>query len=110
MAEVIIWGDLKGREARGVSKEVDLGEVREIGRHYIMTQKGVIGKEKFYIPKYLVDGYDGETLWFNITEGQKSDFVRDGPPAYEEYDRYRVKSLPADIETYVHIIEKKKSE
>ena len=35
----VAWDELKGKEARGVSNDVDLGEVNEIGRHYIVTQK-----------------------------------------------------------------------
>lgn len=41
---------------------MDLGEVQEVGHHYVMTQKGIVNREKFYIPKYMVEGYDGDTL------------------------------------------------
>jgi hypothetical protein len=107
--DLIIWDDLRGKEARGITKDVDLGEVQEVGRNYVLTQKGTISKEKYYIPKYLVDGYDGDTLWFNISEGDKSGFVRETAPSYEEYIRYRTESLPSDVETHVRIIRKKDS-
>nr|WP_294804578.1 hypothetical protein [uncultured Nitrososphaera sp.] len=99
------WNELKGKEARGVSKNIDLGEVQEIGRHYILTQKGHVELEKFYIPKYLAERYDGHTLYFNVTEGQKNDFKREAAPTYEEYARYRVAGLPEDIETRIRIAE-----
>lgn len=101
----VSWKELEGKEARGVSKEVDLGEVKEIGTNYIVTQKGIVDKDKFFIPKYLAEGYDGHTLHFNVTEGQKNEFRRDAAPTYEEYTRYRVAEVPTDIESKVRIIE-----
>jgi hypothetical protein len=74
--------------------------MQEAGRHYVVTQRGILEKEKFYIPKYLVYGFGGHTLWFNITEGQLGQFKRDLPPAYE-YASYRSQSAPADIEDRV---------
>ncbi len=101
----IDWDELKGKEARGVNEDVDLGEVQEIGRNYVVTKKGYADKETFYIPKYLAQRYDGHTLWFNVSEAQKIDFKRTAAPTYEEYERYRVQGAPADIESRVRITE-----
>lgn len=99
------WSELKGKEARGVSKNVDLGEVQDMGRNYIVTQKGTVNTDIFYIPKYLAQRYDGHTLWFNVSEGQVNEFKRNEPPTYEEYVRYRVEGVPSDIETRLRIAE-----
>lgn len=102
----IDWSDVIKKEARG-RDEADLGEVQEVGQHYVMTQKGLISKEKFYIPKYLVEGYDGDTLWFNVTEEQFGGFMREAPPAYDEYAKYRTPDMAVDIETKIPIIEER---
>ena len=81
--DFIDWNELKGKEARGVEKKVDLGEVQGVGRNYVITKKGIANKETFYIPKYLAQGFDGKRLFFNVTEGQKAEFMRDSPPTYE---------------------------
>jgi hypothetical protein len=99
------WKKLKGKEARGVTKGVDLGEVQEIGKNYVVTKKGLVETKDFYIPKYLAQRYDGNTLWFNVTEIQLNEFGRDEPPTYEEYVRYRVEGVPSDIETRLRIAE-----
>ena len=66
---------LSRKEARGLNN-YDLGEVQEVGQTYVVTQKGTIKKEKFYIPKYLAEGYDGEVLRFKLTEAEaKNKFV-----------------------------------
>ena len=65
----------------------------------------MINKEKFYIPKYLVEGYDGKVLWFKVTEDDcKNTFARDEAPASEEYARYRRHDTPADIETRIPVM------
>ena len=59
--------DIIKKEARGID-EIDLGEVQEVGPEYILTEKGTIDRDKFYIPKNLVDRFDGHTLWFKLRE------------------------------------------
>jgi hypothetical protein len=101
----IDWTELEGKEARGVDKNVDLGEVQEIGKNYIVTQRGLVDKDRFFIPKYLARRYDGHTLWFNVSEGDLQKFKREAPPTYEEYVVYRGEGIPSDIETRLRISE-----
>ncbi|HVX02030.1 MAG TPA: YsnF/AvaK domain-containing protein [Nitrososphaera sp.] len=100
----INWSDVIKKEARGTDT-FDLGEVQEIAQNYIVTQRGTIDKEKYYIPKYLVHGYDGETLWFDARGADFSEFLRDSAPQYDEYrSRYKREDLPADIETRIPVL------
>jgi uncharacterized protein (TIGR02271 family) len=93
--ESIAWEDIIKKEARGTTDDSDFGEVQEVGQHYVLTQKGMISKDKFYIPKYLVQGYDGDTLWFNASETDLQGWKRDSPPVYDEYARYKT-TTPSD--------------
>lgn len=104
----VAWDELKGKEARGAG-DLDLGEVQEIGRNYIVTKKGRVSKEKFYIPKYMSEGYDGHTLYFNVTEEQMRGFGRETPPSYEEYAQYRVAHVPPDIETRLNVVKSRRT-
>ena len=106
MSQSIDWSDVIKKEARGTD-DTDLGEVQEVGQHYVMTQKGIVNKEKFYVPKYMVEGYDGDTLWFNVTEEQFRGFMRDAPPEYDEYARSRTPDMATDIETRIPVIEER---
>ena len=101
------WDEVIKKEARGKNDE-DLGEVQEVGDTYVLVQKGLISKHKFYIPKYLAEGYDGNTLWFKVSEEEaKSTFVRDSAPAADEYARYKTSDVPSDIETRIPVIEER---
>ena len=88
------------KEARGYEKGDDLGEVQEIGQEFVVTERGRIKKNKFYLPKHLVQGYDGDTLWFNITEEDTEDnFKKDHPPKEGEYSRYKTSSVTEQYDT-----------
>src|SRR5919199_4914211 len=79
-SSTIDCNDVMKKEARGTNDE-DLGEVKEVGEKYLLVQRGIINKDKFYIPKDMVEGYDGDVLRFRISEEDaKSRFLRDSPP------------------------------
>lgn len=119
----IEWKDIIKKEARGYEKGDDLGEVQEIGQEFVVTERGRVKKNKFYLPKPLVAGYDGEVLWFNITEQEAEDnFKKDEPPQMGEYSRYKSASVTEqpdtqtsdqsessrDLEKYIPLIEKRR--
>jgi uncharacterized protein (TIGR02271 family) len=80
----IDWSDVIKKEARG-SNDEDLGEVQEVGQDYVLVQRGMINKDKFYIPKDVVESYDGDVLRFSISEEDaKSRFLGDSPPPSPE--------------------------
>ena len=79
-ARNINWNEVIKKEARGKNDE-DLGEVQEVGDTYILVQKGLINKEKFYIPQNEVESYDGDILRFRLSEEDiKSKYLLDSPP------------------------------
>ena len=103
----IEYEDVIKKEARGTNDD-DLGEVQDIGQTYVMTQKGTFSKEKFFLPKYLIEGYDGNVLRFRISkEEARSKFVRDVPPTAEDYSGYRTSDIPKDIETRIPVMGEK---
>jgi len=77
----INWNDVIKKEARGKNDE-DLGEVQEVRDRYVLVQKGLINKEKFYIPQDKVESYDGTVLRFKISEEDaRSEYLGDLPPS-----------------------------
>ncbi len=69
--------DIIKKEARGLGDDTDFGEVQEILGEYIITQKGTVAKDRFYIPKNLVERFDGETVYFKITKDEAKQYKRD---------------------------------
>ncbi len=80
----IDWKDIIKKEARGINNE-DLGEVQEVTQDYVLVEKGIINKEKFYIPRDLAVGYNGTILIFSISEEEaKKRCLRDSPPVFSQ--------------------------
>jgi uncharacterized protein (TIGR02271 family) len=81
----IDWDDVIKKEARG-SDDEDLGEVKEIDEDYVLVQKGLINKEKFYIPKNMAESYDGSVLRFNISKEEvRNRFMGDPQSVADQY-------------------------
>jgi hypothetical protein len=63
----IDWTDVIKREARG-SDGYDFGEVQEVSTDYVVTEKGLVDKTKYILPKSLALKYDRDCLYFHISE------------------------------------------
>ncbi len=122
MESYINWDKVIKKEARGINDD-DLGEIQSIGPNYVITMKGIAHKKTYYIPKYLVKGYDGHNLWFKVTKKDlRNTFTRNTPPTPEEYNKYNsgavsqttssasgqeAISVPTDLENRIPMIERK---
>ena len=107
-ARNINWNEVIKREARGKNDE-DLGEVQEVGDTYVLVQKGLINKEKFYIPQNEVESYDGDILRFRLSEEDiKSKYLRDSPPSADiDNIEENITNHEESDSTHVPLIEEK---
>ena len=62
------------KEARGLGEDADFGEVQEIVIDHIVTQKGIMDKDKYYIPKNLVDRFEDGVVYFRVTAEQAKQY------------------------------------
>jgi hypothetical protein len=62
--------DIIKKEARGLGDDTDFGED-------VITQKGTVAKDRFYFPKNLIERFDGDTVYFKITEDESKQYKRD---------------------------------
>jgi hypothetical protein len=80
----INWNNIVGQEARSIDN-AGLGKIQGLFEPFIVTERGTINKEKFYIPKSLIIRYNEEVLHFDVTEQQAKDYcMRTTPPS--EYE------------------------
>jgi hypothetical protein len=73
MNESIRWQEALNKRAIGIDK-CDLGKVEQINDDIIITRKGLINKNRFLMPKKLVDRFDGNTLYFKIMKAEAKQF------------------------------------
>lgn len=66
--------DIIKKEARGLGEDADFGEVQEVGVEYIVTQKGILDKDKYFIPKNLVDRFEDGIVYFSVTNEEAKQY------------------------------------
>jgi hypothetical protein len=73
MSQDTAWDEVLKKEASGVDN-CDLDNVQQVEREFIVTEKGVIHKKRYRIPKNHIAGFDGNTLYFRIMKAEAKRF------------------------------------
>jgi hypothetical protein len=84
----ILWGQLKGKKVKSNDGK-NLGEIGKVSENYVRLEEGKVKKNKFWIPKYFADTYDGKVLWLLATEEEiesRFHFGKEPPPEQFEQD------------------------
>ncbi|HYY85840.1 MAG TPA: hypothetical protein VE594_01905, partial [Nitrososphaeraceae archaeon] len=76
MSGITNWDEVMKKEARGID-DYDLGEVHDLDADTIVTKRGIVDKDKFYLPKNRAVRFDGHKVWFNVTEDEAKAFKKD---------------------------------
>lgn len=63
------WEDLLKKQVSGID-DCDFGEVQQVEEEFIVTEKGIINKKRYCLPKNLIAGFDGYTLYFRIMKAE----------------------------------------
>src|SRR5919205_611860 len=102
------WNEVIKKEARG-RNDADLGEVMEVKDDIVVTEKGTLNKEKFYLPKSIPHGFNGHTLLFDITEEEaKERFTNESVSKQGTESQSTATSTTAsDIERPIPVIQEK---
>jgi uncharacterized protein (TIGR02271 family) len=104
------WNEVIKKEARGLN-DADLGKVQEVNETIVITERGNMGKEKFYLPKSITHGYNGRILLFDITEEEaKQKFMTEPTEpttSSSSTQESKVTQADNDDETRVHVIEER---
>jgi hypothetical protein len=64
MSGITDWEDIRKKEARGID-DYDLGEVHDLEAEVVVTKRGVVDKDKFYLPK--IKSYDMMDIKYGST-------------------------------------------
>ena len=92
----ILWEQLKGKKVKANDGK-ELGEIKEISQNYLRLEKGIVNKDKFWIPKYVADAYDGKVLWLLASSDDvMKSYVHGTQPEAQQYtsDFETFKSTP----------------
>jgi hypothetical protein len=76
MSQNAAWYKILKKVAFGIDN-CDLGKVQQVGTDIIVTEKGIVNKKRYCIPKNFIAGFDGHTIYFKITKADEKRFRRD---------------------------------
>jgi hypothetical protein len=78
------WDKIIGKKVKSSDKK-DLGEAESVATEYIEVKEGMLSKRHYYIPKYYIQGFDGDSLYISLFKEEiKARFERDSPPSLSE--------------------------
>lgn len=76
MNEIVDWDKIMKKEARGLDN-YDLGEIQDLNEQFVETKRGLVDKDKFYLPRSKVVKFDGDKVWFSVTKDEAKAYKRD---------------------------------
>ena len=84
-AVAMSWDKIIDRKVKSSDNE-DLGKVESVAVNYVEVKEGALHKKRYFIPKYYVEGFDGEHLRTSLTKSEIKDrYERDNPPTESEF-------------------------
>ncbi|HZH39176.1 MAG TPA: hypothetical protein VEX17_03845, partial [Bacillales bacterium] len=99
----IDWNNVVKKEAIGLNGE-DLGEVSEVGNSFIITQKGIINKKRYYLPKKSVTSFDGSVLRLNMTNNDLEGYKETEGRGFNEYPSFASSDMSKELETKIPVM------
>jgi hypothetical protein len=100
------WDKIIGKKVKSSDRK-DLGDVESIATDYIEVKQGVVSKKHYFVPKYFIQGFDGDNLYASLTKDEVKDrFERDSPPPPSEFQseayREQMRRVESNYPQFVH--------
>jgi hypothetical protein len=79
------WDKAIDRKVKS-SDDEDIGKVESVAVNYVEVKEGTVHKKRYFVPKYYIEGFDGEHLRTSLTKSEVKDrYERDSPPTESEF-------------------------
>jgi stress response protein YsnF len=102
----IDFNDMVGKEAIGIDG-LDLGKVTEIGKTFIVTQRGLIDKKKYHLPISSVESFDGDSVNFKISDNDLTSYQQSEKNNFEGYSTFKSSDMSGELQTTIPLIDEK---
>jgi len=99
----IDWENIVKKEAIGLNGE-DLGEVLEVRKNHIVTQKGILNKKRYYLPKKAISSFDGTILKVNMTNNDLDQYKGNGDQLFDDYSSFKSSDMSKELETKIPVM------
>lgn len=53
-----------------------MGEVQDLNEQFVETKRGIVDKDRFFLPRDKVVKFDGNKVWFSVTKDEAKVYKR----------------------------------
>ena len=99
----INWDNVLKKEVIGTDG-LDLGEVVEVGKNFVIIQKGLLNKKKYIIPISTVENFDGDILRVKVNENDLLEYEEKTDPKFKDYPTFKASDMSGEMETKIPVI------
>lgn len=94
MTDILSWDKSVDKDVKSSDRH-KVGKIRAVTNEFIQIQKGSLDKKYYFVPKYYIQGYDGDNIWLSITEDEVKQFEseKEIPLASLDNEKYRQRKL-----------------
>jgi hypothetical protein len=94
MTDILSWDKSVDKDVKSSDRH-KVGKIREVTNEFIQIQKGSLDKKYYFVPKYYIQGYDGDHIWLSITEDEVKQFEseKEIPETSLDNEKYRQRKL-----------------
>jgi hypothetical protein len=80
------WDEAIDKTAKSINKK-EIGKIKHISQDYIQIEKGLMDKDRYFVPKYFVEGYEDDDIIIALTEDEiKNKFFNKSNPSEDMLD------------------------
>jgi hypothetical protein len=73
MTDVLSWDKSIDLDVKTTDHK-KVGKIRAVTNDFIQIRKGSLDKKYYFVPKYYIQGYDGDNIWLSMTEDEVKQF------------------------------------
>ena len=79
------WDKIIDKKVKSSDNE-DMGKVESVAANYVELKERALHKKRYFVPKYYIEGFDGENLRASLSKDEIKDrYERDSPPTDSEF-------------------------
>lgn len=94
LVDIVSWDKAIDKDVKTIDGK-KVGKIRAVTTDFIQIRKGTLDKKYYFVPKYYIQGYDGDDIWLAVNEDEVKKFESEKELPISSFDnpQYRERKL-----------------
>ena len=97
MSDILSWDGSIDKDVRTID-EKKIGKIKAVTKDFLQIRKGTLDKQFYFVPKYYIQGYDGDDVWLALTEEELKQFESEKELPLSHFDNPKYQARKSLIE------------